>query len=77
MTKRKKKIREKSLVRYDFESMPKDWTKHFPFKANTTFVYLGEILQARGHGIFVETKTGKAYIGYHTDEFIELTEEEA
>ena len=45
-------------------------------KKKDLFIYLGEIKQIPGHGIFVETKTGKVYTFYHIDEFIELTEEE-
>jgi len=39
-------------------------------------IYLGEIPNMRGHGVFIGSKTGKIYSGYHIEQFRELTDEE-
>lgn len=38
-------------------------------------IYLGEIYNMSGHGIFVG-RSGKCYFGYHIDNFRELKEDE-
>lgn len=38
-------------------------------------IYLGEIYNMPGHGIFVG-RSGKCYFGYHIDNFRELKEDE-
>jgi hypothetical protein len=81
MAKRKKvkKIRPYALVRYDFETMSErceEWVEEMPFRKKGKYIFLGEILQMPGHGIFVDIRDGHMYAGYHMDEFIELTDEE-
>jgi len=39
-------------------------------------VYLGEIPQTPGHGVFVEFRSGKVHSGMHIDQFRELTDRE-
>lgn len=71
-----KKIKEKSLVKYNFDSVPKNWSNKLPFKKADVFIYLGEIIQMPGHGIFVNYKTGKIHMGFHIDEFLEIPEKD-
>lgn len=33
------------------------------------FVFMGEINQMPGHGVFAVLKSGKLYAGFHTDSF--------
>jgi len=40
-----------------------------------SLIYLGEIPNMPGHGVFAGG-SGKIHIGYHIDEFVELTEDE-
>ena len=40
------------------------------------YMYLGEIVNMPGHGIFIGMKTNNVYTGYHIDEFEEIPEEE-
>lgn len=40
------------------------------------FVYLGEIPNMRGHGVYLSLDTRKIEVGYHTDRFRELIEGE-
>lgn len=56
------------------------------FEAEDRFIYMGEIVNMLGHGVFIlqyfvgpHTKykfAGKVYSGYHIESFVELTEEE-
>jgi hypothetical protein len=47
-----------------------------PFSAGTRMVFLGEIKNMPGHGVYAEHFSGKIYSGWHTDNFRVLTEEE-
>ena len=47
------------------------------FLANNAYVYLGEVVQMPGHIICAGEYDGRVYIGFHDDDFIELTDEEA
>lgn len=64
------------LVKFDFKSLPIEYHKDYPFSIYDTFVMLGEVEQMGGHCVVANTKTGQVYVNYHTDNFIELTEEE-
>ena len=55
---------------------PEEHWKMYPFTSDNTFVYLGDIAQMPGHGVFVEFYTGKMYVGYHTDNFVAKPDEE-
>ena len=48
----------------------------YPFKDDLPLVYLGEIENMPGHGVFAGTRTGKVYSGYHVKNFRELTDDE-
>ncbi len=47
----------------------------YPFHFNDTVFVFGEIYHMPDHCVFV-TKDGKTYFGYHTDNFIKLTDDE-
>jgi hypothetical protein len=47
-----------------------------PFSDDFPLVFLGEIPNMAGHGVFSGSKTGKVYSGYHIDQFVELSEDE-
>jgi hypothetical protein len=40
-------------------------------------VFFGEIPNMPGHCVVADHRSGQIYVGYHTDDFVELTEEEA
>lgn len=65
-------LREKTLVTITDEAL----RKKYPFTDDLPLVYLGEIANMPGHGIFAGTKTGKVYSGYHISGFRELTDDE-
>ncbi len=33
------------------------------------FVFMGDIRQMPGHGVFITVRTNKVYVGYHTSSF--------
>jgi hypothetical protein len=47
-----------------------------PFYEDFPLVFLGEIQNMPGHGIFAGHRTGRIYSGYHIDQFVELDEDE-
>lgn len=67
------KIRPLSLVKLVDDVLP--IYKDHPISKEKTLIYLGEIPNMPGHGIFLGD-AGQKYIGYHTDSFRELTSEE-
>lgn len=66
-----------TLVRYVFLGLDKKHLRHIPFTKDDTFVYLGDIVQMPGHCIVIRMKDGKVFCGYHTEDFVEIPEEEA
>ena len=81
-TKKRKILKKMSLVKFNFESLnpaafkEEDCGRHYPFSIYDKFVYLGDVVQMPGHCIVVNTTTGQIYCGYHTDNFVEISEEE-
>ena len=72
--KQKVEIKPNSLVKFDFDSLPKQHVNAYPFSTYDRFVYLGDIVQMPGHCIVVNTITGQVHCCYHTDNFV-LSEE--
>jgi hypothetical protein len=73
--KKRKNPRPLSLVKFDFTTGSKDV---YPFSEDDRFIFIGEIPNMPGHCILQEYKQRpfEVLIGYHTGNFIELTEEE-
>jgi len=69
-------IRQNALVKFDYSDMPKKHHKFYPFKEDEPYIFMGEIVQMPGHCIVIEMKSGRIYSGYHTEDFIELSEDE-
>ena len=63
-------MRKLSLVK-----VTEKWKLEKHFK-DDVFIYLGEIPNMKGHGVFLGHRTGKIYSGYHIEDFRELTDEE-
>lgn len=72
---RRKQPRKLSLVKFDYDSIPKVYHKSYPFLRDKAYLFLGEIPNMPGH-CAVAGQNGTVMFGYHTDEFVELTEEE-
>ena len=64
------------LVRFNFDDLQIEYHSLYPFTKTQTFVMLGEIEQMEGHCVVADIKTGQIYSCYHTEDFLELTEEE-
>jgi len=45
-------------------------------KAGVAYVFLGEIPNMPGHCVVADAKTGQLITGYHTDNFVEIPEDE-
>jgi len=67
-----------SLVKFDRADIPDEiWETHYKEKfENKHFIYLGEIPNMESHCTLLEVCTGEFLVGYHTNDFIELTDEE-
>ena len=68
------KIRQYAFVRFDFDTLPEEYRKGYPFYPKCRYVFLGEIPNFSGHCIVMDDN-GKHYVGFHTDNFIELSDE--
>lgn len=72
--------RQYSLVKYDISDQPEEFQKNYAdgnyeFSPNHRYIFLGEIPNMQGHCIVMDDK-GKHYVGYHIENFIELTDDE-
>lgn len=68
-----KEPRQYALVRFAFEQLPEgEWG--YPFSKDHRYIFLGEIPNMGGHCIVMDDK-GKHYVGFHTENFVELSEE--
>lgn len=82
MSKRKRPTRvtkqtpTNTLVRFDFDGCPSEYHSKYPFVRDEVLLYLGEVQQMPGHCIVV-TKEGRVIWGYHTENFVVLSEDEA
>lgn len=65
-----------SLVKYDDSHYNEPYRGKGPFKYNHTYLFMGEIANMPEHCVVVDTKTNEIFSGYHTDTFVELTEDE-
>jgi hypothetical protein len=68
----RKVLRKNSLCKVK-EELQEDYIH--VFEKNQTLLYLGDVANMPGHSILV-TKAGKTIWGYHTENFIELSEDE-
>lgn len=70
-------MRQYALVWHNKESVD-FYSKSGFFKADPLmlFIYLGEIPNMGGHGIFIGRESGKIYSGLHIDSFEEIPEDE-
>jgi len=56
-------------------NLPKGYQWQYPWKIGEILLFMGEIKQMPGHCLVVN-RAGKIYWGYHTDGFIEPSEDE-
>lgn len=65
-----------TMCRFDFAGMFPDQHMHYPFTERDVFVYLGDIRQMPGHCVVVRMSDNVVFTAYHTENFVELTEDE-
>ena len=70
-----KKTPVNTLIRFDFDRLPVERHSQYPFVRNDFLLYLGEVRQMPGHCV-VATKDGRVVWGYHTENFVEIPEDE-
>jgi hypothetical protein len=51
--------------------------KKYPFTEKGVYLFFGEIPNMPGHCVVADHRTGQIYSGYHTENFVELDEDEA
>ena len=73
---KKKMPRKLSLVKFDFDSLDVKFHSQYPFSRHEHCIFLGEIPNMDGHCV-IGTKSGNITFGWHTDNFVEVTEDEA
>lgn len=71
-----KRPRELSLVRLRKKVSQSSSAKQLPFFDDMPLVFLGEIPNMPGHGVFAGHRSGRIYSGYHIEQFVELSESE-
>ncbi len=64
-----------TLVKFYAGDMPKKYHNKYPFKPNEILLFLGELWQMPHHCV-VANKKGKVFFGYHTFNFVVLTDDE-
>lgn len=69
-------MRKLKLVEFDFAAMPVESHCRYPFAKGDRFVMLGEIDHMPGHCVLARTSDGRVFCGYHTENFIEVEEED-
>lgn len=65
-----------SLVRFNFDALPTTYHAKYPFVEGRTYIFFGEIPNMPGHCVVADHKTGQLFSGYHTENFVELKDEE-
>lgn len=56
------------------EHAKETYVKHNKLRIGEEYLFVGEVKNMPGHGIFVEPKTGTTFCGYHTENFYLLME---
>ena len=69
--------RQYSLVRFQFELLETKDHALYPFVPDGVYVFFGDIANMGGHCVVADHKSGRIYSGYHTEWFVELTEDKA
>ena len=69
--------RQYAFVKFDFDQYPAEYQAAYKmaFSPNHRYIYMGEIPNMGGHCIVMDDN-GKHYVGYHTENFVELTDDE-
>ena len=69
--------RQYSLVRFCVEQLPPEYHDRYPFTRDGVYVFFGEIPNMPGHCVVADTRSGRVFSGYHTENFAEIPAGEA
>lgn len=69
--------RQYSLVRFRFDDVPAEYHSKYPFTRDGVYLFFGDIPNMPGHCVVADHRTGQIYSGYHTENFVEVPEDEA
>jgi len=73
---KRRKPKKLTLVRFKASGLSSKQRPTYPFKKAGVYLFLGEIANMREHCVVMDWKTNRTYVGYHTENFVELTEDE-
>ncbi len=65
-----------ALVRFSPPPVPDGTESPYPFSVGETLVFLGEIPNMPGHCVVARHLGGTVHSGYHTENFVELDQDE-
>ena len=68
--------RRLSLVRFEAPWLSPKQRRAYPFKKDGPYLFMGEVANMPGHCVVIDWKENRSYVGYHTENFVELTEDE-
>jgi len=68
--------RQYSIVKFDYDNVPEEYRECYPFMPMRMYIFLGEIPNMGGHCIVMDRFDGSMHVGYHTENFKEMTEDE-
>jgi hypothetical protein len=74
--KKQQKPKKMSLVRFEASRLSSMQRRAYPFKRNGTYLFLGEIANMPEHCVVLDWKNNRNYVGYHTENFVQLTDDE-
>ena len=73
---KRRKPRRLSLVRFVAPWLTPKQRRAYPFTENGVYLFVGEVANMPEHCVVVDWKGNRTYVGYHTENFVELTEDE-
>jgi hypothetical protein len=74
--KKPQKPKKLSLVRFEAPWLTSKQRRAYPFKQAGRYLFLGEIANMPAHCVVLDWKNNRTYVGYHTENFVELTVDE-
>jgi hypothetical protein len=77
MKKIKNKLKPFSLCKFNWINEIEKYKQIYPKEfLKGQFIFINEITNVPGHGIFIGVKSKKNYVGYHVDNFIPIDEKD-
>jgi len=70
-----RRTRVNTLIRFDFDNVDSKYHNQYPFTRKDVLLFMGEVEQMPGH-CAVATKDGRVLWGYHTENFVVISEDE-